>query len=38
LIASRNECERSMFDIVLVLSGLSFFALSIGYAAICGRL
>jgi hypothetical protein len=30
--------ERSMFDLVLLASGIAFFALSIGYALACDRL
>jgi hypothetical protein len=33
-----NERERPMIDLVLLISGLAFFALSIGYAFACGRL
>jgi hypothetical protein len=33
-----NKRERPMFDLVLLISGLAFFALSIGYAHACDRL
>jgi hypothetical protein len=35
LIAPQQKSERTMSDIVLILFGLAFFALSIGYAAVC---
>jgi hypothetical protein len=38
LIARSTRKERSMFDAVLLISGLAFFALSIGYALACDRL
>jgi hypothetical protein len=38
MIAHSKKWERSMLDLGLVVSGLAFFALSIGYAFACDRL
>jgi len=37
LIAQRRESDQ-MLDLILLASGLAFFALSIGYAFACERL
>jgi hypothetical protein len=37
-LLDRHERERPMLDLVLLASGLAFFALSIGYAYACDRL
>jgi hypothetical protein len=38
MIAHHQERERPMLDLGLLVSGLAFFALSIGYALACDRL
>jgi hypothetical protein len=37
-LASHLEGEISMMDLLLLISGFGFFALSIGYAVACERL
>jgi hypothetical protein len=38
VVAPQQGKGAPMLDIVLLASGLAFFALSIGYAVACGRL